>query len=88
MKQDMKEQLLTKRPIDLLFQLSIPAVIGIIVMLRQLFLFVPAMILLPMTFGVKAVWFTQSLVDFIMIAVGIFMMIGELNKTGQEKLKA
>ena len=41
-----------------------------------------------MTFGVKAVWFTQSLVDFIMIAVGIFMMIGELNKTGQEKLKA
>ncbi|VIB46546.1 drug/sodium antiporter, MATE family,Tn1549-like, CTn2-Orf29 [Clostridioides difficile] len=28
MKQDMKEQLLTKRPIDLLFQLSIPAVIG------------------------------------------------------------
>ena len=31
MKQDMKEQLLTKRPIDLLFQLSIPAVIGMIV---------------------------------------------------------
>ena len=31
MKQDMKEQLLSKRPIDLLFQLSIPAVIGMIV---------------------------------------------------------
>ena len=31
MKEDMKEQLLTKRPIDLLFQLSIPAVIGMIV---------------------------------------------------------
>lgn len=31
MKQDIKEQLLTKRPIDLLFQLSIPAVIGMIV---------------------------------------------------------
>ena len=31
MKQEMKEQLLTKRPIDLLFQLSIPAVIGMIV---------------------------------------------------------
>ena len=28
---DMKEQLLSKRPIDLLFQLSIPAVIGMIV---------------------------------------------------------
>lgn len=61
---------------------------GIIVMLRQLFLFVPAMILLPTIFGVKAVWFTQPLVDFIMIVVGIFMMIGELNKMGQEKLKA
>lgn len=31
MKQDIKEQLLTKRPIDLLFQLSVPAVIGMIV---------------------------------------------------------
>ena len=31
MKENMKEQLLTKRPIDLLFQLSIPAVIGMIV---------------------------------------------------------
>ena len=31
LKQDIKEQLLTKRPIDLLFQLSIPAVIGMIV---------------------------------------------------------
>ncbi|MBS6064171.1 MAG: MATE family efflux transporter, partial [Peptostreptococcaceae bacterium] len=58
---------------------------GTIVMLRQLFLFVPAMILLPMIFGVKAVWFTQPLVDFIMIVVGIFMMIGELNKMGKEK---
>lgn len=60
---------------------------GIIVMLRQLFLFVPAMILLPMMFGVKAVWFTQPLVDFIMIVVGIFMMISELNKMGKEKVK-
>ena len=31
MKQDIKVQLLTKRPIDLLFQLSVPAVIGMIV---------------------------------------------------------
>ncbi|CYV40771.1 TPA: MATE family efflux transporter [Streptococcus suis] len=57
---------------------------GIIVMLRQLFLFVPAMILLPMVFGVKAVWFTQPLVDFIMIVVGVFMMLGELKKMGKE----
>ena len=81
----MKEQLLTKRPIDLLFQLSVPAVIGMIVMLRQLFLFVPAMIFLPMVFGIKAVWFTQPLVDFIMITVGILMMLSELNKMGKDK---
>ena len=58
---------------------------GIIVMLRQLFLFVPAMIFLPKVFGVKAVWFTQPLVDFIMIIVGIFMMLSELNKMGKDK---
>ena len=81
----MKEQLLSKRPIDLFFQLSVPAVIGMIVMLRQLFLFVPAMIFLPMVFGIKAVWFTQPLVDFIMITVGILMMLSELNKMGKDK---
>ena len=58
---------------------------GIIVMLRQLFLFVPAMIFLPMVFGIKAVWFTQPLVDFIMITVGILMMLSELNKMGKDK---
>lgn len=96
-----KNSITNKKPIDLLFQLSIPAVMtitffqsigngkkaGTIVMLRQLFLFVPAMIFLPMVFRIKAVWFTQPLVDFIMIVVGILMMIGELNKMGQEKLK-
>ena len=58
---------------------------GMIVMLRQLFLFVPAMIFLPMAFGIKAVWFTQPLVDFIMITVGILMMFSELNKMGKDK---
>lgn len=58
---------------------------GMIVMLRQLFLFVPAMIFLPMGFGIKAVWFTQPLVDFIMITVGILMMLSELNKMGKDK---
>ena len=61
---------------------------GIIVMLRQLFLFVPAMILLPMVFGVKAVWFTQPLVDFIMIIVGIAMMAKELKNMSQSNLDA
>lgn len=58
---------------------------GMIVMLRQLLLFVPAMIFLPMAFGIKAVWFTQPLVDFIMITVGILMMLSELNKMGKDK---
>ena len=58
---------------------------GTIVMLRQLFLFVPAMIFLPMVFGIKAVWFTQPLVDFIMITVGILMILSELNKMGKDK---
>ena len=58
---------------------------GMIVMLRQLFLFVPAMIFLPMAFGIKAVWYTQPLVDFIMITVGILMMLSELNKMGKDK---
>ena len=58
---------------------------GMIVMLRQLFLFVPAMIFSPMAFGIKAVWFTQPLVDFIMITVGILMMLSELNKMGKDK---
>ena len=58
---------------------------GIIVMFRQLFLFIPAMILLPAAFGVKAVWFTQPLVDFIMIAIGLVMMISELKNMGRTK---
>lgn len=58
---------------------------GIIVMFRQLILFVPAMIILPRLFGVNAVWFTQPLVDFIMIVLGIAMMAGELRKLGTNK---
>ncbi|MDU1955767.1 MAG: MATE family efflux transporter, partial [Peptoniphilus lacydonensis] len=60
---------------------------GIIVMLRQLFLFLPAMIILPMIFGVKAVWFAEPLVDLIMILTGIGMMIGELNRMSSQAKK-
>ncbi|MGT2807933.1 MATE family efflux transporter [Streptococcus iniae] len=56
-----------------------------IVMFRQLFLFVPAIIIFPMFFGIKAVWFTQPLVDSVMISIGVFMMISELNKIGRKK---
>lgn len=52
---------------------------GIIVMFRQLILFVPCMIIFPKIFGVSAVWFTQPLVDFIMIIIGILMQTKELH---------
>lgn len=58
---------------------------GKIVMFRQLFLFVPAMILLPMLFGINGVWFAQPLVDIIMIIVGIWMMLIALSKMGKEE---
>lgn len=51
---------------------------GIIVMLRQLVLFVPAIIVLPRLFGIKAVWFTQPLVDFVMIAAAALMALHTL----------
>lgn len=54
---------------------------GIIVMFRQLILFVPCMLLLPKYFGIQAVWFTQPLVDFVMIIIGLIMQTKELNKT-------
>lgn len=56
---------------------------GIIVMFRQLILFVPAMFLLPKFLGIDAVWFTQPLIDFIMITIGIIMMMKELSKIGE-----
>ena len=58
---------------------------GIIVMFRQLFLFIPAIILLPMAFGIKAVWFAQPLVDLIMIIIGVAMMTNELKTMRQTK---
>lgn len=44
-----------------------------IVLLRQFILFVPCIILFPKYFGYMAVWYTQALVDFVMIIVGYLM---------------
>lgn len=41
-----------------------------------------------MTVGIKAVWFTQPLVYFIMIVIGITMMINELKNMGKIKIDA
>lgn len=65
MKQDMKEQLLTKRPIDLFFQLSIPAVIGMIVIG-----------LYPLMDGIFAGWLIG---DYAMSAISVSMSLTIIN---------
>ena len=46
---------------------------GMIVLLRQLILFVPAMLILPHLFGSLAVWWADPAVDFTMILIGFIM---------------
>ena len=53
---------------------------GIIVLLRQLVLFIPAILLLPKLFGASAVWWAEPIVDFTMIIVGLFLMLNEMRK--------
>ena len=57
---------------------------GIIVLLRQLVLFVPAILLLPQLFGASAVWWAEPIVDFTMIIVGLFLMLNEMRKIEKE----
>ncbi|MDO5695687.1 MAG: MATE family efflux transporter [Eubacteriales bacterium] len=52
---------------------------GTIVMLRQLILFIPAMVFLPKLFGANAVWWAEPVVDFIMITVGVIMQVKALS---------
>ena len=53
---------------------------GIIVLLRQLVLFVPAILLLPQLFGASAVWWAEPIVDFTMIIAGLFLMLNVMRK--------
>ena len=57
---------------------------GIIVLLRQLVLFVPAILLLPKLFGVSAVWWAEPIVDFTMIIAGLFLMLNVIRKIEKE----
>ena len=59
---------------------------GMIVMLRQLVLFIPAILLFPKAFGALAVWWTEPIVDFSMIMFGMFLMINELRKMGKQQI--
>ena len=57
---------------------------GIIVLLRQLVLFLPAILLLPQLFGASAVWWAEPIVDFTMIIVGLFLMLNVMRKMEKE----
>lgn len=61
---------------------------GKIVMLRQLILFVQAMLLLPKILGETAVWWAEPVVDFTMIVVGLVMQQRELFKMKQLGVKS
>ena len=51
---------------------------GMIVMFRQLILFVPAILLLPKLFGAIAVWWAEPVVDLTMIIIGFIIQQKEL----------
>ena len=53
---------------------------GIIVLLRQLVLFIPAILLLPQLFGASAVWWAEPIVDFTMIIAGLLLMLNVMRK--------
>ena len=57
---------------------------GIIVLLRQLVLFVPAILLLPKLFGAAAVWWAEPIVDFTIIILGLFLMLNVMRKIEKE----
>ena len=57
---------------------------GIIVLLRQLVLFIPAILLLPQLFGASAVWWAEPIVDFTMIIAGLVLMLNEMRKMEKE----
>lgn len=58
---------------------------SMIVMLRQLILFIPAILMLPKFFGSSAVWWAEPIVDFSMIMLGLFLMLNGLRKMGKDK---
>ena len=57
---------------------------GIIVLLRQLVLFIPAILLVPQLFGASAVWWAEPIVDFTMIIAGLFLMLNVMRKMEKE----
>lgn len=64
---------------------------SILVILRQVVLFIPLAILLPRTMGVKGVWLASPLTDGVVLILSIIMVLAEyrkLKKAGMESLKS
>lgn len=53
---------------------------GRLVMLRQVIIFVPTMIILPMFFGLKAVWFTTPIIDILIVILGMLTYLKTIKK--------
>ena len=53
---------------------------SLIVLGRQLVVFVPLALLLPQWLGVAGVWLAQPLVDTVIILIGVWLMISEIHK--------
>lgn len=53
---------------------------SLIVLGRQLVVFVPLALLLPQWLGVAGVWLAQPLVDTVIILLGVWLMISEIRK--------
>ena len=58
---------------------------NIIVLFRQLILFIPTILLFPKLFGSIAIWYAEPIVDFIIILIGLFLMLKEIKKMDREK---
>ncbi|MBC2399047.1 MATE family efflux transporter [Clostridium tetanomorphum] len=53
---------------------------GIVVLLRQIILFVPAIILIPYAVGITGVWFVNPLLDGIIFVIVVYLMRKEYKK--------
>lgn len=65
---DTRTKLLTKNPISLMIELSIPAVLG--------------MVVVPMVggMGIRGVWLAIALTDAILVVITVLMMLSEFRK--------
>lgn len=61
---------------------------GMVVIMRQLVLFVPAVLILPKLFGSVAVWWAQPIVDFFMILICFVLQQKQLIKICDDKKRA